>query len=112
MEGNKSISVFFLIGIVLSSLIISPYVLDFTLVSRFILLAFFLMISFFLCFKKEVVSSVKIDLPVASYILYTAVRCCSILWANTTSEALFAVSYTHLDVYKRQGIQIIVTIEI
>lgn len=89
MEDDRRITGIFFTGIVLSSFIISPEVMDFTLVARFITLSLFLFLAFTLFVRKATILRVKADLALAVYALYTAFCCCSILWAHTTSEALF-----------------------
>lgn len=89
MEDDRRMTGIFLTGIVVSSFIISPDVMDLTLVARFITLSLFLFLAFAVFARKTAVLNVKADLPTAAYALYTAFCCCSVLWANTTSEALF-----------------------
>lgn len=89
MEDDRRITGIFFTGIVGSSFIISPEVMDFTLVARFITLSLFLFLAFAVFVRKEIVLSVKTDLLLAAYALYAIFCCCSVFWAHTTSEALF-----------------------
>lgn len=89
MEDDRRITGIFFTGIVISSFIISPDVMDLTLVARFITLSLFLFLVFALFVQKARVLRIKADLSLAAYALYTVFCCCSILWAHTTSEALF-----------------------
>lgn len=89
MEDERRITGMFFTGIAASSFIISPDVMDLTLVARFITLSLFLFLTFAIMARKALVLRVKADLPLAAYGLYTAFCCCSVLWAHTTSEALF-----------------------
>lgn len=89
MEDDRRMTGIFFTGIVISSFIISPEVMDFTLVARFITLSLFLFLAFAVLVRKAPALKVKADLPLLAYGLYTVFCCCSILWAHTTSEALF-----------------------
>jgi O-antigen ligase len=89
MEGNKRITGLFLAGIIISSFIVSPYVLDMTLTSRFITLAVLLFFSVFVMYRRNALLPIKTDLPFSVYFLYTSFSCCSILWATNVGESLF-----------------------
>lgn len=92
MEGDRRITGIFFTGIVVSSFIISPDVLDVTLISRFITLSLFLFLACLALYKKTPAILVKADVLTASYALYTLFCCLSVLWAHTPSEALFESS--------------------
>jgi len=89
MEDERRMTGIFFTGIAASSFIISPDVMDLTLVARFITLSLFLFLGFAILAQQAAVLRVKADLPLTAYGLYTAFCCCSVLWAHTTSEALF-----------------------
>jgi O-antigen ligase len=92
MEGNKRITGLFLAGIIVSSFIVSPDILDLTLVSRFITLSALLFLSVFMMYRKNAQISLTVDLPFSVYLLYTVFSCCSTLWATNFSESLFESS--------------------
>jgi hypothetical protein len=89
MEGDQRITGIFFAGIVVSSFVISPDVLDITLIARFISLSLFLFLTFSVLVKQVPQMRVKADLLTGAYALYAAFCCFSILWAHTPTEALF-----------------------
>lgn len=89
MEADKRTAGIFFAGIALSTVVISPDVLDLTLSARFISLALFLFVTLWTLHRTVPELRVRVDLLTGSYGLYTLFCCTSILWANTTSEALF-----------------------
>lgn len=92
MEDDKRITGIFFTGIVLSSFVISPDVLDFTLIARFISLSLFLFLAFIMLYRKAPAMAVKADLVLCAYALYVLFACSSMLWATNFSEALFESS--------------------
>jgi len=89
MEDDRRITGIFFTGIVLSSFIISPDVMDLTLVARFITLSLFLFLVFAIFIQKGRALRINADLSLTAYALYTVFCCCSVLWAHIASEALF-----------------------
>lgn len=89
MEADKRTAGIFFAGIALSTVVISPDVLDLTLTARFISLTFFVFLTFWTLHRAVPELKFRVDLLTGSYGLYTLFCCASILWANTTSEALF-----------------------
>lgn len=89
MKRDLIITGFFLWAIILSSLILSPFVLDFTLTTRFITLALFLGVIFFIFYRTNVTLKVDMDLLLLVYVAYTLFCSSSLLWAKNTSEAIF-----------------------
>lgn len=92
MEDDKRITGIFFTGIVLSSFVISPDVLDFTLIARFLSISLFLFLTFLMLYRKAPVMKVKVDLLLCAYALYVLFACSSMLWATNFSEALFESS--------------------
>ncbi|MES2132970.1 MAG: O-antigen ligase family protein [Bacteroidota bacterium] len=89
MKNKSLVTNFFLIGIIVSSLVVSPYVIDFTLISRFITLSVMLFLTVFVMYRQGLSFTLKLDLPLFSYMAYTLFCCCSILWATNTAESIF-----------------------
>ncbi len=92
MEGDQRITGIFFAGIVVSSFVISPDVLDLTLVARFISLSLFLFLTFAVLIRQAPQMTVKADLLTSAYALYAVFCCSSILWAHAPTEALFESS--------------------
>ncbi|MBC7696314.1 MAG: O-antigen ligase family protein [Burkholderiales bacterium] len=89
MKSKSRLFSIFFIGIFLSSLVYSPYVLDFTLTPRLIFISITLFLSFFLWYKINSLQRVKLDFIVLAYIFYILFNCLSGLWANTPTESIF-----------------------
>lgn len=79
---------FFVTGLFISTIIVSPFVLDFTLTARFVSLSFFSLLSIWLLFKNQTLK-INFDIITLSYILFVLFSTLSISWANTKSEAIF-----------------------
>lgn len=79
----------FFIGIFLSSLIYSPFILDFTLTPRLIFISLVLVILLYQWFQSNKGKLIKIDFILLSYAVYVFFSCLSCLWANTLTEAIF-----------------------
>lgn len=87
---NKSLAItIFLLGILLSSLIFSPFVLDYTLTPRLITVALSFLICLLLLAASKEKHTLKLDVISFSYVSLTIFSCLSIFWANTSSESLF-----------------------
>jgi O-antigen ligase len=86
------LSKLFLIGIFLSSLILSPFVLDFTLVARFTFLAIIILAFFIVIYRSNVEVHVKIDLILLLYLGYILWNLTSLIWAQNKAEALFEIA--------------------
>lgn len=92
MEGDKRITGLFFSGIAVSSFIVSPDVLDITLTARFITLTLFLALACGALYSASRRISINANILLLAYGLYSLFCVTSILWANTTSEALFESS--------------------
>lgn len=79
----------FLIGILLSSLVAFPFILDPTLSPRFIALAICLTAIACLFYKSDLSWHLKADLTLLAYCSYTLFCVVSIFWSTTKSEAIF-----------------------
>lgn len=80
---------YFLSGIFLSSLLIFPAIMDFSLVPRYISLALFLSLSLFQIMRNKHILRIPLDSILLFYISYTAFCCLSVFWSTTPSEAIF-----------------------
>lgn len=78
-------------GLAVTSIIASPFVLDFTLTARFITLAATLFL-FFLFIPSKKINSFELTPLILAYVAYVLFALISISWANTKSEAIFDVS--------------------
>ena len=89
MKLKLSVINIFLIEITLSSLILSPLILDFTLTPRLISVSIFILLCLLgLIFKKNK-DEVKIDPILVSYFGFVVFSCLTTLWAHTPTEAIF-----------------------
>jgi len=86
---SRSIVNIFIVGIILSSLLLFPFILDLALVPRFMALAVCLVLIFYYLRNTEFNIRVKPDLILVSYAAYVLVCCLSIFWSHTRSEAFF-----------------------
>ncbi|PBQ31327.1 hypothetical protein CNR22_05970 [Sphingobacteriaceae bacterium] len=89
----------FLLGIVISSVIGFPFILDPTLMPRFIALVIFAALSLYFFYKVNSSFIVKVDLILLSYASYTLFCCLSFLWSTTSSEAIFESSKQFLNLF-------------
>ena len=89
MKSKPFLYSIFFIGIFLSSLIYSPFILDFTLTPRLILISVVLIVTFYLWFQANKQNFVKFDFILLSYCAYVLFSCFSCFWANTITEAIF-----------------------
>ena len=81
-------NVFFL-GIFVSTLIYSPFILDFTITPRLISISFVLLICLLIIYQTKEVVKIKMDVILIFYLLYSLFCCLSIIWSNTKSESIF-----------------------
>jgi O-antigen ligase len=89
MRSKNLVLNLFPIGILLSSLIYSSSVLDFTLTPRLISISVTLLICFFLVWKEKETINTKPDIILVTYAGFVIFSCLSTLWAHTISEAIF-----------------------
>ncbi len=89
IKNIEKSDLFFLSGICLSSLVASPYVLDFGLSTRFISLSFFLGLSFLFGLRNQKSEDGSFNFIGLVYSVYTLYCISSIYWANTVSETVF-----------------------
>ncbi len=99
IKSSMFIVRFFLAGLMLSQLVISPYILDFSLLPRFICLSFFIGCTIFFISKTEVVHCIELDIIILAYLMYCLFCGLSIFWAINTAEALFEISKTTLSFF-------------
>jgi len=78
----------FLAGIFLSSVIYSPFILDFTLTTRLICSSVISCICFYLIYLKKDLK-IQFDIVTGSYLCFVIYSCLSVFWANTASESYF-----------------------
>lgn len=98
-KENNPIAHYFLSGIFLSSVLIFPLIMDFSLVPRYISLAFFLSLSLFHVLRNKINKQIPLDSILLFYLSYTLVCCLSILWSTTKSEAIFESSKQVLSLF-------------
>jgi O-antigen ligase len=89
MKSKSLVINIFLAGILLSSFIFSPLILDFVLTPRLILISICVAICLFLIAQSKQISLVKIDSIILSYFGFVLFSCISSFWANTLSESIF-----------------------
>ena len=89
MKSKSLVINIFLAGILLSSFIYSPFILDFALTPRLILISICVAICLFLIAQSKQISLVKIDSIILSYFGFVLFSCISGFWANTLSESIF-----------------------
>jgi O-antigen ligase len=83
----------FLIGLSCASLVVSPFVLDFTLTARLVTFSLFLLLSLVFVKGKEIF---KVDIILLSAFSYTFFCALSYIWALNKSEAIFEICRTTL----------------
>lgn len=93
MRGSAIIKVF-CFGIFISSLILSPFILDLTLLPRLISCAAFLSVCFLLLYKNDFVLPIKADLILLAYSGFVLFTCLSLSWATNKTEALPEIART------------------
>ncbi len=96
MKSKVQADYLFWIGIMVSTLIFSPAMLDLTLIPRFVSLSLFLFASLFLIKKNVKDIKIEFDLILISYVAYCLFNGLSAFWAINKAEALFQSSKTLL----------------
>ncbi len=89
MKFKLTIIPIFVFGILLSSLIFSPSILDLGLTPRLIFISVVLLICVFLLMVSKDRPIIKMDLILTSYTAYVIFNCVSVFWSNTPSESIF-----------------------
>lgn len=89
MKSKSIVLTIFLFGILLSSFIYSPFILDFTLTPRLISISVIVLICLFLVFQSKEIIPIKLDIILFSYSGYVVFSCLSTFWANTPTESVF-----------------------
>jgi O-antigen ligase len=91
MKGEMSTRLF-VTGSLISSLVLFPFILDFTLLPRFISLSVVsILVIYFIHFTRQKLI-LGLDIVVLAYIAYTAFSALSACWAKNIPEALFESS--------------------
>jgi O-antigen ligase len=89
MKSNIIVTKLFLIAIFISSILFSPFALDFSLIARFISLSLFLLVIIYFIYQSKSYLSIKVDFVLFFYFAYCLVCCFSFFWAKNKSEAIF-----------------------
>ena len=79
----------FLVGILLSSLVYSSEILDFTVTPRLICISVTLLGCLLFIWSKKETLIIKPDIVLLAYFGFVFYSCLSTLWAHTISEAIF-----------------------
>lgn len=86
---NRTLASFFIAGIAVASILVSPFILDPTLVPRYFGLSLCFATLFYILYRQHFSLHIKADGLLILYAGYTIFCCLSILWATTKSESLF-----------------------
>jgi O-antigen ligase len=89
MKSKSLVINIFLAGILLSSFIFSPLILDFVLTPRLISISVCILLCLFFISKSNLIEQIKIDAITLSYFSFVLFSCISSFWANTLSESIF-----------------------
>ena len=89
MNSNRKVTNLFLLGIAIASIILSPFVLDFTLTTRFIALPLFFLLALITLYKSHVKLTIKLDPLLLFYLAYVCFCIGSITWSTNKAEAIF-----------------------
>ena len=92
MKNSLPVIKFFLGGIIISSFIFSPFLLDLTLVPRFICLTLCLILAVYTLYRNGSKTKVGIDLILLAYLAYCLFCCLSYFWSKNKAESLFETS--------------------
>lgn len=92
MKNSQAIVKLLTVGVFISSIVLSPFVLDFTLLTRFISITLFIAAAFYFFYKSGFGFTLKVDLILFFYLLYAIFCCLTIFWAKNKAEAFFATS--------------------
>lgn len=96
MKKSMFITRFFVIGLALSMLFLSPFILDYTLTPRYIALAAARLTTLFLVTRSGLAAEFKLDIFNAAYIFYSVLCLASVGWTINQPEAFFDSSKTIL----------------
>lgn len=88
-KTTQHITKAFALGLLITPLIISPFVLDATLTIRFICLSLSFLVCFYFIYKDVTLIKVKINPILFFYCFYVAYTLLSFSWAISKSEAVF-----------------------
>jgi O-antigen ligase len=92
MEKNLKFVNLFVTGIFLSSALVFPFVLDFTLVPRHICLTAFIAVIIYSVYRTKAVYKIQLD-PILLFLACYCIFCCaSICWSINKAEAIFEAS--------------------
>ncbi|WP_317898514.1 O-antigen ligase family protein [Aurantibacillus circumpalustris] len=89
---NRSVINTFIFGIIFSSSLVFPFILDLTLLPRFISLGVSIALVFYFCLQSDLKFSLKLDFIFLAGAGYSIFAFTSILWATSKSESLFEAS--------------------
>lgn len=89
---SKSVINIFLLGILLSSLAVFPFILDFTLVPRFICITLCISVVLGYVYRLPATFNITADGVFIAYAAYTAFCAFSTIWSVARSEAIFESS--------------------
>ncbi|MES2763779.1 MAG: O-antigen ligase family protein [Bacteroidota bacterium] len=89
MRSKALVLNLFPVGVLISSMVYSSSILDFTLTPRLIGIASILLFCIFLIWRSKEILSIKSDLILIAYAGFVVFSCLSTAWAHTRSEAIF-----------------------
>jgi O-antigen ligase len=92
MKDTLPVAKIFVAGLVISSLLIFPFLLDLTLVPRFLSFSICLTLSIYFVYTSQRTTKVQLDSILIFYLSYTLICCLSFFWAKNRSESLFDLS--------------------
>jgi len=87
MKSSPASIKFFLIAVILSALLYSPFILDITFLPRLLIFGLFAFLSFFAINRGTFQKKLNLDIVKISYLAYFIFCCASISWAHNRSEA-------------------------
>jgi O-antigen ligase len=87
--STLTVTKLFVLGLITASVILSPYVLDFTLTPRYIALSLAVLAALLIIYKRLPVISIRTDLVLVFYFAFVFLCLLSVLWAHTYSEGFF-----------------------
>src|ERR1700749_1765555 len=96
MKNELLLTRVFLYGVFLAAAVLSPFILDFTLLPRFILLSAVLLAVLFLLRSHYASLRPRLDAALIFYALYVCTCAASLAWAQNKAEALFSIEKTVL----------------
>lgn len=89
MNNTRRLIIIFLLGILISTVLFSPFILDFTLLPRFVFLAIVLLVLTIVLLKSDFKLQIQPDVILVTYFSYVIFSCASFFWALNKAEALF-----------------------